>query len=229
VYAGITEIYGRVRGGRRSWSQYAEDLLVLDFFEKVLPEAQRPSPGFYVDIGAYHPRFISNTHALAQAGWHGLVVDVDQAKLDRFATRKHCTGVCCVVSDHEGTIEFYKFRRLWSEIDTLDHAQADKYREEFGIEYDVVTLPTKTLPAILDENHIGRIDFMNIDIEGFDLAAVKTLGLDQRRPTLLCVEDHAHSFVEPSELDRFMASHDYLVYAHVGVSKLYADKRAFTP
>jgi FkbM family methyltransferase len=227
VYAGVTEVYSRVRGGRTSYSQYAEDLLVMDFFAGAVPASHRPDPGFYVDIGAYHPRFISNTHALSRAGWHGLVVDVDQTKLDRFSTRKNCTPVCCVVSDHEGTIDFYKFRRMWSEIDTLDATQAEKYREEFGIEYDVVALPTKPLPTIFEENGVRHIDFLNVDIEGHDLAALKTLDFERWRPTLLCVEDHANSFVKPSDLDRFLDDREYLIYAHVGVSKLYADRRIF--
>lgn len=33
VYAGVTELYSRIRAGRTSYSQFAEDLLVIDFFK----------------------------------------------------------------------------------------------------------------------------------------------------------------------------------------------------
>ena len=53
---------------RQSYSQNGEDRALLDLFPADFK-------GLYVDLGANHPYFISNTHLLYTRGWHGLCVD----------------------------------------------------------------------------------------------------------------------------------------------------------
>lgn len=56
--------------GHKKWhySQEGEDVILARMFE-------HQSPGFYVDIGAHHPRRFSNTRLLAEKGWTGINVD----------------------------------------------------------------------------------------------------------------------------------------------------------
>lgn len=56
--------------GYKKWhySQEGEDVILARMFE-------HQSSGFYVDIGAHHPRRFSNTRLLAEKGWRGINVD----------------------------------------------------------------------------------------------------------------------------------------------------------
>jgi len=72
-------IYGCLVRPKKSYAQYGEDLIILNFFDKIGVKA-----GFYLDIGAYHPQFVSNTHLLHKRGWKGVCVDIDDAKLKQF-------------------------------------------------------------------------------------------------------------------------------------------------
>lgn len=53
----------------QSHSQAGQDLWVWEMLE-------HKADGFYVDIGCDHPSFHSNTRALEDLGWNGLLVDI---------------------------------------------------------------------------------------------------------------------------------------------------------
>ena len=52
-----------------SYSQYGEDLIILGAF------AGRTEPGTLLDIGAWHPTIFSNTRALIELGWAGVIIE----------------------------------------------------------------------------------------------------------------------------------------------------------
>ncbi len=49
------------------FSQCGEDVVL----EKIWTEKFGSDPGFYVDVGAFHPITYSNTHLLYRKGWRG--------------------------------------------------------------------------------------------------------------------------------------------------------------
>lgn len=54
--------------GKRSYAQSGEDVVV----DAIL---SRQKTGFYVDIGAYHPKVFSNTYLFYKRGWRGICVE----------------------------------------------------------------------------------------------------------------------------------------------------------
>ncbi|MFT7246563.1 MAG: hypothetical protein ACI82A_003940, partial [Candidatus Azotimanducaceae bacterium] len=52
----------------RSWSQEGEDQILRRIFEQ-------QSTGFYVDVGAHHPKRFSNTFLFYKLGWQGINID----------------------------------------------------------------------------------------------------------------------------------------------------------
>ena len=74
------------------YAQHGEDRALLEFFGG--------APGFYVDVGANDGLSNSNTAALDQMGWRGLLVEADPnlADLCRQA-RPGSTVVACAAAD----------------------------------------------------------------------------------------------------------------------------------
>src|SRR5690606_12961206 len=70
-------IVGMLWAGHRTYSQYAEDIFITNFF-------RNEKRGRWLDIGAFHPRVSSNTHLLRKHGWSGINVDVDPTKTALF-------------------------------------------------------------------------------------------------------------------------------------------------
>ena len=68
-------IYGYWVSKSVSFSQKGEDLLSVAYFAK-----RGIKQGVYLDIGCFHPVWISNTHLLHKQGWLGHAVDIDDFK-----------------------------------------------------------------------------------------------------------------------------------------------------
>jgi len=185
----IGYLYGQLKGHKHSFSQYGEDLIVLNFFERV----GLKNGGFYIDIGAYHPTFISNTHLLHTKGWSGLCVDLCEEKLKWF---KHKRGskvqtVCAAISDGESDLKVsvFKHKRVLSEIDTLNKEVALQNRKKRGydfVEEELVSLNINDLLKEVDK----EIDFLNIDIEGIDQLVLGCLDFTRFKPKVILFEDN---------------------------------------
>ncbi len=154
-------LYGYSRSSRKSFYQYGEDLILKIFFDyRVIRN------GFYIDIGAYHPKFISNTYILHKAGWRGVCVDLDEDKLKWFKLLRGnnvstlCSGVCWekkAGSDQE--VYFYKHKRLLSEIDTLDESTAIQNEKVRGWSFTKKKVSIIDINTLLDKYKNENINF----------------------------------------------------------------------
>jgi len=61
----------------KSYSQEGEDMILRRLFEKQLT-------GFYVDVGAHHPKRFSNTYFFYKQGWHGINIDAMPGSMKLF-------------------------------------------------------------------------------------------------------------------------------------------------
>ena len=176
----------QIRSSNISFSQFGEDLLILTYF----PENFK---GFYIDVGAFHPFKLSNTMLLYKSGWSGLVIDCDQSKITEFIKRRpRDVSVCESVADSNKEMIIYRYplsatNRLHGGNE-VDINPAISLCGEQPIENKKVF--TKTLEQICDENKISgkNIDFLNIDVEGFELEVLRGNNFKKISPSLICVE-----------------------------------------
>lgn len=125
----------------------------------------------YLDIGAFHPKMISNTHLLHTIGFKGKVIDLDEFKLKLFKrNRKNFINykVAAIVPGYttkKSNINVYKFNKPFSELDTLDFDVAKKREVKFKLKYKKVQVEQIGINNLLKEENF---DFVNIDIEGLD-------------------------------------------------------------
>lgn len=190
LYRTIGAIYGLIQRPKLSYSQYGEDLIIESFFKKLgLKE------GVYLDIGAFHPKWLSNTHKLSKAGWSGGLVDIDNHKIRLFELmRRNCNGFIAAVAPGKGgeSLPVYRFRRLWSEIDTLSLEDAQRYEKTFGIRFDQAQIKTISINDVLKQTteKYGKVNFINIDIEGLDEAIIFEMDFNLYLPELICFENN---------------------------------------
>jgi hypothetical protein len=186
IYRFLGGFYG-VFIKRNSYSQYGEDLIILEFFKK-----QKKQFGTYLDIGAFHPIFISNTHLMHKLGWKGFVVDIDNQKLQAFKLirgKKVTTFFNAVTPiEYNEKIVCYKFKRMWSEIDTLSIEVAEKTKKETGIDYFTDLVSTISVNQLFQIT--GRVDLLNIDIEGLDNLIIESIDFEKYGPSLIIFEDN---------------------------------------
>ena len=118
--------YGSFFKYHKSYSQKGEDLIILSYFKGLKIEK-----GIYLDIGCFHPVWISNTHLLHKNNWTGYAVDIDEYKLKSMkfsrGNKINCiVGAISPQAKKKETATVYKFNRTWSDLDSLDKSFADK-------------------------------------------------------------------------------------------------------
>jgi hypothetical protein len=183
----------------KSYAQYGEDLVILDFFKRYykITNLKRERGGggserYYLDIGSFHPKMISNTHLLYKNGWKGTAIDLDEFKLRLFnKNRKHLiqTVEAAVVPGHlqkKKYINVYKFNKPFSELDTLSHNVAKKIKTKNNLNYKKVKVKALGINNLLKDK---QYDFVNIDVEGLDARLILSLDFKNiNRPKLIVFE-----------------------------------------
>ena len=167
---------------KKSYSMLGEDLVVNNFFKN-------KTNGFYVDVGCYHPIDGNNTHLLFKNGWSGINIDLNKISIDLFnIARKNDENFRVAVSNKSKKIKFY-YRKKINMLNTINKKFANNsFKKGYSIDY----IQARTLSSILKESKLKnkKIDFLNIDIEGNEINALKTLNFEIYRPKLICVEIH---------------------------------------
>ncbi len=167
---------------KKSYSMLGEDLVVNNFFKN-------KTNGNYVDVGCYHPIDGNNTYLLFKNGWEGVNIDLNKISIDLFnRARKKDENFRVAVSNRSKKIKFY-YRKKINMLNTINKKFANNsFKKGYSIDY----IQARTLSSILKESKLKnkKIDFLNIDIEGNEINALKTLDFKIYRPKLICVEIH---------------------------------------
>jgi FkbM family methyltransferase len=183
----MTPIKTRRRHFRHSYAQEGEDLILAELFPG-------KRGGFFVDVGAHHPRRFSNTyHFYRFRGWRGINIDAMPGSMKAFDRRRpDDINLEAAVSDTPATLPFFVFNER--ALNTFDPELAAE-RDGFG-GYRIVRqipLQTVTLRSLL-EQHLPpgrRIDLLSIDVEGLDGPVLRSNDWDRNRPDVVLVEDNA--------------------------------------
>jgi FkbM family methyltransferase len=165
---------------RISFAQNQEDILL----DRVL---NKPD-GFYVDIGANDPEFHSVTKLMYDKGWSGINVEPNPVLHRRLCDqRPRDVNLNAGVSNADGTLTFYDVKAIhgWS---TFEPAFAENYRKNHGLEVVERPIPVRTLAAIFDEHVDREVDFLKIDVEGFERQALEGADFDRWRPRIVLLE-----------------------------------------
>lgn len=168
-----------------SFSQEGEDLILARYFEN-------RAKGFFIDIGAHHPKKYSNTYKFYKTGWRGINVDAMPGSMELFkAIRPYDINLEMPVSDESTTLTYFIFNE--TALNTLDPNEANLKNNTNG--YKIVQkleLKTTRLDELLSKylpKNIVNIDFMTIDVEGLDLQVLKSNDWIKYRPELILVEE----------------------------------------
>jgi len=170
---------------RLSYSQEGEDLILAALFDLQFSK----TAGFYVDVGAHHPKLLSNTFLFYKNGWSGINIDAMPGSMLAFQReRPRDINIEAAVGEADKALTFYEF-----DPPTLSGFCRDRVpMGYFG--WKIVRerqLTTMTLAHLL-EHHLppGKpIDFLTVDVEGFDLQVLKSNDWARFRPAVVLVED----------------------------------------
>jgi FkbM family methyltransferase len=160
-----------------------------------------PSTGFYIDVGAHHPHFISNTWSFYKYGWSGINVEPTPGAIDEFVKlRPRDINLQIAIAAEDGTAPLYFYGHGVDVNNTLvrENVEFDKTPKAVVVEtMRLDTLLNRYLPRQTD------IDFMSIDVEGLDLEVLQSNDWARYRPELVVAEHHGQSIEEQIESDLY--------------------------
>jgi len=183
--------------GRQLYSKGNEELIVRDFF-------QDKKAGFFVDVGANHYRIESTTYFLEEhLGWQGIAIDaVGDFKAGYLEHRKKTRFFCFYVSDKsDAEIDFYITQKHYERRSSADPEWSAKYGKA-----NKTKVLTITLNDLLTKEGVSEFDFLSMDIELAEPAALAGFDIEKCRPALVCIEFHKE--IRQSILDYF-TKHGY--------------------
>jgi FkbM family methyltransferase len=198
-----------------SYAQNFEDVMLARVF------AGRDN-GFYVDVGAGDPVNLSVTKWFYDLGWSGLNIEPNRQLFDRLAAdRPRDINLDCGAGAAASEAQF--FEPDVGELSSFDSRVQEK-AQSTGVPGSTRTVAVAPLTDLLKLHCPGRaIDFLKIDVEGWEAEVLKGLDLRQYRPIVILIEatipqtrTESHMEWEPGVL-----SADYSFVYFDGVNRFY--------
>lgn len=198
LLGGVLDIYAR-----KSYSQEGEDLILSRIFSG-------QARGFYIDVGAHHPRRFSNTRLFYRRGWNGINIEPNPAAMSAFRSdRRRDVNLQLGVSDRAGTMTYYAFDE--PALNTFDRELVDWRLANTSYKLiKTIEIPVVRLDSILQE-HLPKgqgIDFMSVDVEGHDLAVLRSNDWTRYRPKCVLAEAIGKSIEEDMRSEIFLYMKD---------------------
>jgi len=195
------------------YSQNNEEEIILKYFEG-------QKLGTYLDIGAYDPEVFSNTRALYELGWRGVLVepaDMNFEVLKKYFDKdiamqviKTCVGL------YDGEIPFLDSGG--DAISTAVQSHAEKWAKGYGTVYTKRTSPVVTFKTLLESTIYKKFDFINIDVEEMDFQVLQQINFSEVGCSLVCIEyngkekEKYHGYFHRQQFRHIFSNGENLIY-----------------
>lgn len=201
-----------------SFAQEGEDIILANLFEG-------KKDGFFIDIGAYHPLRYSNTAMLYNLGWRGINIDPSPGVKELFdECRPEDLSIEVAVGEASGKANLFIFGE--GAFNTMNPNRAGYLNTETRFKsQEEKTVEIKRLDEILTEHYRDKpIDFMSIDVEGYEMAVVKSNDWQKFRPRILLVENLT-SEKNNKDIVSFLEKEDYGFLLRTARNYFFQDRR----
>ena len=206
---------------KKSYSQSGEDVIVKYIFDCI--GKQNPS---YLDIGAHHPYYLSNSALFYENGSRGVNVEPDPELFSAFQkNRREDVNLNIGISDIECEADFYIMSR--PTLNTFSKSDANEAGKEGNYSIKkTVKIPVSTIQKVIDNYCGGKCpDYITIDAEGRDEAMIQGMDFNLNFPTVICVETLSFSTsgrgLKNLTLIDFIVEKGYLMYADTNINSIF--------
>ncbi|MCB5199355.1 FkbM family methyltransferase [Loktanella sp. TSTF-M6] len=181
--------------------------------------------GTFVDIGAFNGITGSNSLYFEKwRGWTGTLVEPVKEYRDTAAMWRTAPCLPYAISDSDGEAPFIAVTKGYTQMSglkgTYDAKLLERVRADPRHAEDSITVPTRTLNALFDEIGVTEVDFVSLDIEGGELAALRAFDFDKYKVGVWAIENNTTA----RDIAALMREHGYNLAEFCGVDEIYVHK-----
>ncbi len=145
--------------------------------------------GTYIDIGANNPDVTNNTKLFYLRGWRGINIEPAQHEFGLLElARPGDTNYNCAIGT--GIVTFFE-----GEDDNTGNTFDYKLATERHLKRSR-QLTLKPLSEIFSENKLTHVDFISIDVEGYEVEVLKSNDWTKYQADVLCIEGSGYSYLK---------------------------------
>ena len=199
-----------------SYAQNFEDLVLERIFHD-------QASGFYIDVGAGDPVNDSVTHLFHARGWRGISIEPDRRLFARLAAaRPRDVNLNIAVGERAETRRFFELSVPG--LSSLD-AECAAMAAERGAVATETTVAVETLAEICRRHADAPIDFLKVDVEGWERQVLASNDWRRFRPKIVLVEATRPNTTVPSHeaWERLLLEEGYLFACFDGLNRFYVD------
>lgn len=214
----LHEVRGMLNPSRPYASQAGQDQIV----DRILGGK---SGGTFVDVGAYDGITGSNSLYFEKwREWTGVMVEPVAAHRETAQAHRIAPCLPYAVAPTEGTAAFMNITTGYTQMsgltDSYDPALLQRVRDNPHHAENTMTVETKTLSSILAEIGNPHPDYISLDIEGGELAALQGFPFRDHKVLVWSIENNSAS----SEIPEIMRSNGYDLIEFCGPDEIYAHR-----
>ncbi len=211
-----------------TYAQSGEDLILASLFYKL--SIDKPS---YLDIGANHPSYISNTYYFYLRGSRGVCVEPNpflSKKIEKLRKRDIILNAG-IGFDKQTEADFYLFPKNAHGLSTFSKEEAEYWQntgmKKVGkIKFEkVIRVSLFDINTVIEKYCKKTPDFISIDVEGLDLSILQSLDFNLYDPKVFIVEtlkyDGDQNEYKNKEIIDFMIGKGYEEYADTHVNTIF--------
>lgn len=215
-------MFKKLKYKKNSYSQCGEDLIV-----EFILNAMKVKDIRYLDIGAHHPYYLSNTALFYEKGAIGVCVEPDPElfkEIKKYRKRDICLNVGVGLNGHR---EASFFIMSAPTLNTFSEEDAMKYEKGSHNILKKIKLPLLSINEVIQDNFDLCPNFISLDVEGLDFEILKTFDFSKYRPEVFCIETLTYTENNSEEkiekINEFMISNDYFVFADTYINTIFVD------
>lgn len=165
-----------------SYSQNAEESIILDYYK------DKPN-GKFIDVGAYHITRFSNTRALYERGFSGILVEPAPSNYkainEHYLQEPRIAVMNFAVGDPAGEIVFYESNG--DAVSSSDYDHMKKWAAA-GVQYSEIKVQQVGVADFFNEFGHGT-DFLSVDTESTNISVFRAIpDWIWKQISLLCIE-----------------------------------------
>ena len=195
----------------KSYSQEGEDMILRRLFAE-------KKVGFYVDVGAHHPKRFSNTYFFYKLGWRGMNIDAMPNSMKSFdRIRPRDINIEKPISNKKQVLTYYAFNEpaingFSKELSEERAGKDNPYRIIFTKDIETAKL-SEILDSWLPANQ--EIDFLSIDVEGLDFMVLQSNEFQKYSPKVVLIEILGSTFseIQDNEISAYLKNYNYSLYS----------------